>query len=59
MKIVYLTAIFELKIFFFSFLLFICWNMVVISVCIFGVEIIAKFRRERGFLGGPMEPLMY
>ena len=34
--------------------------MDVISVCMYGVQIIKKFRSESGFLkGGSMEPLMH
>ena len=32
-----------------SFICF-CWNMVIISVCVYGVKIILKFRWESGFL---------
>ena len=36
---------------------FFCWNMVVFSVYIYGIEMITKFRWENGFLsGGSMEP---
>ena len=29
-----------------------CWNMIIISVCTYGVKIISKFRWESGFLKG-------
>ena len=49
MKIGYLAAILKrYKYFFFFF----CWNMVVISVYINGVEMIKKFLWENGFLRG-------
>ena len=34
----------------YNIVIFFRWNMVVISVCIHGVEIIKKFRWESGFL---------
>ena len=52
MKIGYLAAILKR----YKYLLFFSWNMVVISVYIYGVKIIKKFQWESGFLwGGSME----
>ena len=52
MKIGYLAAILKR----YKNFIFLSWNMVVISVYIYGVKIIKKFRWESGFLGGSMEP---
>ena len=52
-KIGYLAAILKR----YKYFIFFSWNMVVISVCIYGIKIIKKFRCESGFLkGGSMEP---
>ena len=53
MKIGYLAAILKR----YKYFIFFSWNMVVISVYIYGVKMIKKFRWESGFLkGGSMEP---
>ena len=44
----------------FCFVLSFCWNMIIISLCIYAVKIILKFRHESGFLKGvTWNPLMH